>query len=358
MEVELDTALLTSGPTESLLILALCAFGAQQRHRIRPDVRPVWDEWADRLPPDLADELRLAWDESERRATLGGPAERVQVRPGTAPNFAQAPIVVDPANALALLGRPLRIMLENGRTDRAFVLAFADKAVARALKQAEEAGWLVFESCGGISEMLLHATAAQRSAPMDVLRTIYLCDSDATVPGVPSASATKVKSALARLERRFSRLPPYFGQALQRRAAENYAPPGAVLTWAIAEFDRDDAHRLIEQAKTRDGRQSLAIAAGKAGTPRRRLLAAIAIKELQPHHEKVCEVLDMKEGRGPVASRRTTDKVWNALDSFQKAVLADGFGSSFSARFYLDQQHLRDETGEISGFIGTILERL
>ena len=302
--------------------------------------------------------MRLAWDESERRATLGGPAERVQVRPATKPSFAQVPIVVDPADALALLGRPLRIMLENSRTDRAFVLAFADKASAQALKKAETSGWLVFESCGGINELMIHATAARRSAPVDVLRTIYLCDSDATVPGVPSASAAKVKSSLARLERRFSRLPPYFGQVLTRRAAENYAPPASVLTWAVAGLESDDAYRLIEQAKTPDGRRTLALGAGKAGTPRRRLLAAIALKELHPHREKVCEALDMKEGRGPLVSRRTHDKVWNALDSFQQAVLEDGFGSSFSARFYLDQQHLSDETGEISGFIGKILERL
>ena len=357
MEVELDSALLDSGSTETLLILALCAFGVQERHRIRPDVRPVWNQWAERLPPDLADEVRLAWDESERRATLGRPSERVQVRPVGAPGFAQVPIVLDPATALALLGRPLRIMLENGRTDRAFLLAFADKSSLRALTNAEAAGFLVFETCGGISELEIHVSAARRGAPMDVLRTMYLCDSDAIKPGVPSDPAVRVDKHLARLERRFSRPPRHFGRVLTRRAAENYAPPGAVLRWAVTIFGGDEAWRLIAQAKTPDGRQSLAIGAGNAGTPRRRLLAAIALKELQEHPEKVCEVFDMKEGRGP-DGHRTTDRVWNALDSFQQAVLVDGFGSSFSARFYLNQHHLNDETGEIGGFLGKILERL
>jgi hypothetical protein len=193
---------------------------------------------------------------------------------------------------------------------------------------------------------------------MEVLRTIYLCDSDAMEPGVPSTSAATMKAHLTKLERRFSRPPLHFGQVLTRRAAENYGPPGAVLTWAVAKFGPDEAWRLIQLAESPSGRQTLAIGAGEAGTPRRRLLAAIALKELQKHPEKVCEVLDMKEGRGPADGRRTADKVWNTLDPFQQAVLVDGFGSSFSARFYLDQQHLSDETGEIGGFLRKILERL
>ncbi len=359
MEVELDRALLDSPPTGSLLILALCAFGAQGRHRILPDNRPLWNQWAALLPSDLADEVRLAWDESERRAATGGPSERVQVSPGRSRDLARDPIVVDAAEALALLGRPLRILLENNRNDRAFVLAFADDASAQTLKKAENAGWLVFETCGGIGELKLRANAARRSAPMEVLRTMYLCDSDATEPDAPSPAAAAVKKHLSKLERRFSRPPLHFGRVLTRRAAENYGPPGAVLTWTIAEFGRDDdAWRLIRLAESPAGRQTLAIGTGDAGTPRRRLLAAIALKELQKHPERVCEVLDMKEGRGPPDARRTSDKTWNALDPFQQAVLVDGFGSSFSARFYLDQQHLSDETGEIIGFLNKILERL
>ena len=358
MEVELKRALLDSPSTETLLILALCAFGVQGRHRILPDDRNRWNQWAAQLPPGLADEVRLTWDESERRATLGGHSERVQVRPIGAPVFAQEPIVVDPANALALLGRPLRLILENGRNDRAFLLAFTDDSTRRVLKQAEDAGWLVFETGGGIGELKVRTNAARRSQPVEVLRTMYLCDSDATELNVPSDEAAAVKGHLSKLEKRFSRPPLYFGQVLKRRAAENYAPPGAVLTWAVDEFGKDEAWSLIHLSKSKDTRQTLAIGAGAAGTPRRRILAAIAFKELQKNPEKVCEVLDMKEGRGPADARRTKDKAWNALDRFQQAALVDGFGSSFSARFYLGQQHLSDETGEIIGFLKKILERL
>src|SRR5512141_116545 len=62
VEVELDRTLLTGQPTERLVILALCALGMIGRHRIIPDDRARWDEWAGTLPADLAEEVRYAWD--------------------------------------------------------------------------------------------------------------------------------------------------------------------------------------------------------------------------------------------------------------------------------------------------------
>lgn len=353
MEVELDKALIDARPAESLLLLALCAFGALGRHRVRPDDRARWERWVSALPADLAEEVRNVWDEGERRSAVGGPAERVRVQPIHSPVFAQEPILVGPVEALALLGQPLRVFLENGRNDRAFLLAFADEATRRALEDAESEGWLVFETAGGIGELRIRIEAACDEA-REPLRTMYLCDSDATEPESPSEAAASVRRHLRRMERRFNRPPPHFGLVLARRAAENYCPPGAVLLWASGTAG-SDAWRLIRDAGTEAGRTSLAIGPGTAGSARRHLLAAIALKELP---EEVRGVLDMKEGRGTADRRRTADSVWDRLDSFQKAALADGFGSSFSAKFYSTQRNLCDETGEISGFLSKILERL
>jgi hypothetical protein len=351
MEVELDRALLHQ-PIESLLILALCAFGLQERHRIVPDDRPSWNQWATMLPGDLADEVRLAWDESERRAAIGAPAERVHVRPMGRPDFTLLPITVGPTEALALLGRPLRIILENGRNDRAFVLAFAEEATRQALQRAEDAGWVVFETAGGIDEMNVRIDATR--APMEALRTMYLCDSDAMEPGVCSDSAAAIQKHLTRLESRFHRPPLHFGRVLTRRAAENYAPPGAVLKWASEGYGRG-AWELIQETESPAHRQALANSPGNAASPRRRLLAAIALKQLP---ERVRAVLDMKEGRGPPEPRRTADSVWSQLDTFQQAALTDGFGRTFSARFYSTARYLSDESGEIVAFLKKILERL
>jgi len=353
VEVELSRELLTDAPTEMLLIMALCALGMVARHRVVPDDRSLWNPWVNKLPPALAEEVRYAWDEGERRIAEGGESERIVVRPSS-PNFRQTPIQLPPIEALSLLGRPLQVVLENGRNDRAFLLAFADRATREAIVYAEDAGWLAFEMGGGIGEIALRIESALGAKDDQIFRTMYLSDSDAREAGALSDEASRVQASLATLGATFARYPSHFGRVLARRAAENYAPPSAVLTWA-----RDaaglDAWRLIAEAKSPAERARLAIGAGTAGSARRRLLAAVALGELPTH---LRGFIDMKHGREREDAIRTDDAVWNALDEYQKAALRDGFGGSFSVEFYGSQTELSDETKEISGFLGKILERL
>jgi hypothetical protein len=362
VEVELDRTLLTMRSREDLVLLALCAFGLNGRHRVVPDDRVAWERWAEEtLPADLCDEVHLVWDEGERRRTEGGPSEHVVIAPVNASQFDTTPLVITPHEALALLGRPLRVLLENGRNDRAFVLAFADGASHNALLKAEQEGWIVFETAGGIGELIQRIGTARDSAPREVFRIMYLCDSDAREPGAPSHEAATVRQNLTDLSTLYRRPAGHFGAVLGRRAAENYAPPNDVLAWACDGFGRKRASSIIEQAKTMPGRMMLAGNTGEPGSARRRLLAAIALKELHPNARGF---LDMKEGRShrnqpPKAPTvRTADIVWNTLDAFQQTALLDGFGASFSADFYADRRALKDETGEIAALLATLLERL
>lgn len=360
MEVELDRALLTGQPTEGLVILALCALGMIGRHRIIPDDRAPWDAWARTLPADLEEEVRYAWDEGERRAAEGGVAERIIVRPIGPVQFERTPLLLTPIEALTVLGRPLRILLENGRNDRAFMLAFADSATHKALSEAEQAGWIVFETAGGISELLLRLESVADSTAREVFRTMYLCDSDAPEPGDLSPVAADIQQRLTALAARFRRPAGHFGCVLTRRAAENYAPPGDVLTWASNGFG-PDAWRLIQQASSPTERAKLTIGTGLANSARRLLLGAIALREIHPD---VRGFFDMKEGRRhrnrppKLDIVRTRDSIWNALDDFQQAALLDGFGAGFSASFYASRTGLRDETGEITALLAKIMERV
>lgn len=355
MEVELDSTLLRTAPVEHLAILAICAFGLSSRHRVLPDDRVAWNAWANTMPVDLREELQLTWDESERRAIAGGPSEEIAVRPRVAPAYGASPMVLNPNEALSLLGRPLRVILENGRYDRGFLLAFASDAQRRSLNEAEREGWLIFETGGGIGELIVRSKAAvEDDEPRDVMRTMYLCDSDATMPWALSQQATEVWQNIQELEQRFRRTTPYFGGVLKRRAAENYAPPGAVLRWAASKFGRG-AWEIIQAANTLEGRRSLAIGPGNAGSERRHLLAAIALKEL---HQTSQSVFDMKNGREKDGKVRTADAVWNRLDDFQKAALRDGFGAGFSGDFYKEARNITDETGEVSRLLAMITERV
>lgn len=359
MHVELDQTLLTAAPREELALLAICAFGLAGRHRIVPDDRRNWERWAEGLPPDLADEVRLVWDEGERRVAEGTRSEWVRVAPVAATQFHTVPLVVEPGEALTLLGRPLRVLLENGRNDRSFMLAFADDAAKKVLREAEQEGWIVFETAGGIGEIVKRMETPD-SEPREVFRTMYLCDSDAREPGQPSDNATFIQKKLADLTARYLRPSGHFGVVLARRAAENYAPPSEVLAWACDTFGNNRASGVIEQSKTQTGRATLVGQPGDSGSPKRRLLAAIALRELGADTRAF---LDMKEGRHKKASDggfaiRTIDLIWNQLDAFQQAALLNGLGASFSAEFYGTRVGLTDETGEITALIATILERL
>jgi len=353
MEVELSGGLLANRHAEFVVILALCAFGFTERHRVVPDDRALWEQWLFALPPILADEVRSGWDESERRIAEGRASERVVVRPGERAEYFKTHIEMAPREALALLGRPFRVILENGRNDRAFILAFADRATRKEVLKAEASGWLVFETGGGIGEVAVRLEAAVGAGEADIFRTMYLTDSDARISGVWSHDASRVRKSLRALAARLLRSEGHFGRVLGRRAAENYAPPGAVLAWASSRVG-SEAWRLIRGARSPVERPRLALGTGNPGSPRRRLLAAVALCELAP---EIRGFLDMKEGLGQDAAR-TDGSIWGQLDTYQQAVLRNGFGSSFSAEFYEQQQDLLDETNEVVGFLAKLLERV
>ncbi|XXY46467.1 hypothetical protein WME91_41355 [Sorangium sp. So ce269] len=359
MEVELDDALLTAQPCEELAILAICALGWAGRHRVLPQTQGVWDAWAETLPPDLEDQIKNVWKDSLRRSTTGSASEQVRVVPTGPHRFDEEPVVLTPSEALNLLGRPLRVLLENGRYDRAFLLAFADAATHKALVEAEQAGWLVFETAGGIKELEVRALdAATHPAPREVFRTIYLCDSDARLPGQPDAPAVAIGDALMALGARYHRPSVHFGRVLARRAAENYAPPGSVLVWATKRFGAR-AHELFLQTTHLAGRDQLTVGTGNAGSARRHLLAAIALRELeQRKHADVIAHFDMKHGRFYKGNERNAPAIWAKLDAFQRAALEDGFGAGFSDDFYGAHRALEDSSGEIAPLLSKIVERV
>lgn len=396
MQVELDPALLATADGEvrttddELLVLAICALGLDGRHAVVALERERWDLWArGSFPANVADSLELVWSEGERVVSEGARVLTVRVRPDTARRFTGDCLALDPSTALGLLGRPLRVLLENGRNDRRFLLAFARQDQRERLRQAERQGWLVFETAGGITELKVRAESVKeqlgrlgqdleasrseqdREICLELLRTMMVSDSDAReLPAKDhrSPEAAAIAGCLEELEQRFSRsrfvsadsradaiarVRGRFGAVLRRRAAENYAPPTEVLRWARKCMGKD-ASQLLEGAK-RD-RTAVTKAPGRDGQPRRHVLAALALQELT---EDVANVICMKSGRGG-KSQATHDSVWNRLDDFQKAVLQDGFGTSFSEKFYGEerQRPLQDASGEVPEILRCILENL
>jgi hypothetical protein len=131
-------------------------------------------------------------------------------------------------------------------------------------------------------------------------------------------------------------------------------PPSDVLRWAKGELG-SEASELIRQVKS--SRDAVTVAPGSAGQPRRQVLAALALGELDP---QLAGVICMKRGRGDEEFPATPDSVWSQLDEFQRAALRDGLGASFSAKFYGEDwaRGLVDSSGEVSDILRHILENL
>lgn len=224
MKVEIADDAFASPDTPALL--ALFRFGLEDRHRVSvwDDPAPRFEEWK----AGLDEWSRLVCDESARNFLRLEAIEpswlTVRVVGASVPNWSGTQPLLTPGDALDLLQRPYRVLLENARSDGNFLLAMATDPERRFLLLRLDREWLEFESCGGISALAARVRELnghrQRS-----LRCSALFDSDAHAPGQPSADSAKARKACG------ARRGIHHHQ-LGRRAAENYIPLGALEHWA------------------------------------------------------------------------------------------------------------------------------
>lgn len=128
------------------------------------------------------------------------------------------------SETLALIDTPFRILLENGRYDRAFLLAMSNDDDHDLLLRLENERRLVFAGGGGIDELRELVNETYSRETVRHLRCWALFDSDAPSPGAVSKSAHDTAQALDEAE-----IPRHM---LQRRAIENYMPRGTLGVWA------------------------------------------------------------------------------------------------------------------------------
>lgn len=353
MLVELHPSLIAPSMPDLLDVLAICAHGATARHAIVPLERERWKEWAQGLGvPHLADELKLVWDEGERLKIEGIAREQIRVmrHPNRSNEFT-------PFRALTLLGYPLRVLLENGRTDRDFLLAFANRSLRKELRKAAEQGWLIFESAGGIDEILPRLNEVKEHQ-VERYRIYCLSDSDARELGAPSQKARRVQHAIRRLAKRAGLHEDRCGHVLRRRAAENYAPPEELVRRFVRKFEAAEAAEVIVawNVAQKENRTTVSGGMGRGGSPRRQLLAALALKNA-PIEAIAC--LDFSKGRGSSADDpRTSESVWTQLGTLSSKVLEHGFGKNTIRSFFQQSQSLPDSSGEIQQVISTLLGRV
>ena len=338
-----------TGKHRPLLILAILAMGAAGRHRVLAN-REGAREWIESLPVALSDEAELALDLGEQNEALGPQLMPVRVGVGDGIFSADRP-TLSPEQAMAVLARPLHVVLENHRTDRAALLAFAPETLRQVFEEAERRGWLEFWNGGGIHGCLGRAKQLAERGPGS-LRTFVLVDSDARDLGGRSRDAQSVYDALEAARASLgwtSSAVSAPGHVLSRRMVENYTPWGAFQTWLppLSQTDR----QAVEDARI-----------GQAPLPdwpktsnKRLHLVALVLQEVSL---QVWSHMDMDAGRQTVKPCkiivRTEDAVWNTLTSWEKAVLQHGVGKTKIREFLAQSSNLADPSGEILAILQAI----
>lgn len=214
------------------------------------------------------------------------------------------------------------IYVENARADRSFLLALSlDPKIVADLKKLEELGALVFENCGGITELAKKIESdSDGRRPLLAQRAIAIFDSDAHGPSEAHVSidAKKAVRACQRWGIQYHRL--------GRRAIENYIPHAT----------------LVEYSELSEARRE------------NRLKMARAISRLSRDQHAY---LHMKDGLSVELSKTP---LYSGLAEDMKSNLSHGFGPDLSSCFLkvngVSQERFRDsgllqEVEEISKFM-------
>lgn len=196
MRVEItDRALMSAAPDcGDVLLLSIFAMGIIERHRIFVSDPDVLNSWMPTASQGLIrDEVELALSTSEQADAQGTRRIHTIIVDDTVAEQWSLPSTegehlarLRPRAALSLLGRPLRVLLENRRNDRDFLLAFSSAAQRQELEGAAQRGWLDFSTAGGITGLIAILDEEEEQHPDQLLRTVAIADSDARYPGAPS----------------------------------------------------------------------------------------------------------------------------------------------------------------------------
>ncbi|WP_395459810.1 hypothetical protein ACHMW5_35900 (plasmid) [Azospirillum melinis] len=206
---------------------ALAAFGISGRHRvvIEDDEDPAFLEWLDRLSLDLKAEWNDVIDINSRLEANHPSLTQINVINGAKSDWSQKIPNLTIDEALNVCSRSFRILVENSRYDRAFLINIARNDQKDALKFLEENGFIEFQNGGGINEILEWIEDNIKSKKYWGRQYWVMFDGDARYPKEPSKVANELRSLLISLG-----VPNH---RLERRSIENYIPTETLRHWTI-----------------------------------------------------------------------------------------------------------------------------
>lgn len=293
-------------------LMQLFLFGLQGRHRVlledAADVRV--GVWLDTKDPATRELVTQSLDHSSLEEAIN-PSGR-EIRVGVdASQWEANPPVLNHLDAIAFLGIAFQLVLEDGESDRAFLLAFCDEHQRAWFLRKESAAHIVFANGGGLGSMQRLADGVA----VDVRRRLLhwlLFDSDALQPAAPSTQSSSLRATCE------GAAIPYC--QLIRRFAESYIPIRSLHGWI-------GANRRQREHLPRVG-------------------ALAALSDPQRHH------YNMKRGfardRQRYDNGETAGTLYMHVPADVMTELENGFGSQVSELFsngFVHEAELRRDTG-------------
>lgn len=367
MRVILDKSVLQDDSTDLLALLAVFQLCRQsKRHFLLVDAKSL-ETWCTRLghPKNLRDSLqRIAND-----GRIASPARRSPEIRIVGNEFSwSARIqrdneeVVSPriraVDAVKLLQAPLRLLVENGRNDGAFLLRMALGNDRARLEHAIEMGWVIFENAGGLGEMkkvLAKIATLDDKKPETWVRWLRLWvmfDRDAHKDDRTrrSVDSVEVSTSIEQLQRRIGASWTWPGmKCLERRAIENYLPKQG-LNGYVDRYLRDS-----NESRRRKG-----------------VYEAFFHQQMEDSTgpDRLRASYNMPKGfKKDTADRaHPHDVIYQGLDQQRKDALHEGFGDDVKKLWVDEDLELKEEwiaaarkgpiKAEINGMLKDILERI
>lgn len=216
-------------------LMVLLWLGATMRHRIvvADDRDTAYTGWLAALDPATRAEWeRVVGDGLGQHAKEPSQYEVWVAARGPSTWAAPMPTLTV-ADAVEFLQRPYRILVENGFSDRAFLLSFSDPRTRAFLEERIAREWVEVEHCGGNDHLEKRAKEI-RKQPSARMRCSALFDGDGMQPNQPSAKSASIQAIC---------YPDVHHHQLERRAIENYLPRAALERWARRAQGRARIHR-------------------------------------------------------------------------------------------------------------------
>jgi hypothetical protein len=253
LDADLFVAAVASGFHRELLAIFMWGYDGRHAVEIAPRDAPASEQWLAALDPNTQDLCRFALEvglDAEREEAVARFTVHVSATHIAGGEWCGGDtLLLPPAAAVDLLGRPLKVLLENRQHDGAFLrtLAKVNPRYAAKLGHLLDKRWAELDSMGGITTNYSWVDEQTRD-PKTKTRLWVLFDSDALAPGKPSVDAKKLAGLCK--GRRVGH------QMLARRACESYLPIPLLNAWrALGNAEVQGRRRARVQALAMLGKE-------------------------------------------------------------------------------------------------------